>query len=50
MTRGVKTLLLLKFRIAGILSGILFPCASRSAASLDGVPSKTPVCRFPKIK
>src|ERR1039457_7710756 len=33
----------------GSLSRILFPCASLSAASLDGVPSKTPVCRFQPV-
>src|ERR1035438_4376038 len=41
--------ILLKYRIAGSLSRILFPCASLGAASLDGVPSKTPVCRFQPV-
>jgi hypothetical protein len=37
---------LLKYRIAGLSSGIFSPCPLPSAALLDGVPSKTPVCRF----
>ena len=42
VARGV----LLKYRIAGTDGGIFFPCVSQSAALLDGVPYKTPVCRF----
>jgi len=36
----------LKYRILGSPISIFFPCASQSADSLDGVPTKTPVCRF----
>ncbi len=46
---SVSGLILLKYRIPGISRASLSPCASHSAALLDGVPSKTPVCRFETV-
>src|SRR5580700_10504837 len=52
---SVGRMTLLKYRLAGKSIPYLFPCASHpvvriSAALLDGVPSKTPVCRQVKCQ